>query len=127
MNALKYHWYETSLFFISNCFEACGVRRFHFQEVCARDLFCILPRMKKSMALFHIKKNSCHVTLATFKKENFNMWVTNGSYMGHIRIALWVIGSNGSTGVTHFQPCFKMFHDVRSYYMLKYQVCKIGL
>ena len=25
--------------------------------------------------------------------------------MGHIRIALWVSGSSGSTGVTHFQPC----------------------
>ena len=33
---------------------------------------------------------ACHVTLATFKKENFNMWVTSGSYVGHIRIALWV-------------------------------------
>ena len=46
---------------------------------------------------------SCHVTLATLKK-NFNMWVTSGSYVGHIRIVLWVSGSNGSTGVTHFQP-----------------------
>ena len=27
--------------------------------------------------------------------------------MGHIRIALWVSGSSGSTGVTHFQPWFK--------------------
>ena len=88
------------------CFEACGIQRFHFQEVqgSARDWFCILPRMKKSMALFHIKKFSCHVTLATFKKENFNMWVTSGSFLGHIRIALWVSGSNGSTGMTHFQP-----------------------
>ena len=33
------------------------------------------------------------------------MWVTSGSYVGHIRIALWVSGSSGSTGVTHFQPC----------------------
>ena len=56
------------------------------------------------MALFHIKNFSCHVTLATFKKENFYMWVTSGSYVGHIRIALGVSGSNGSTGVTHFQP-----------------------
>ena len=24
--------------------------------------------------------------------------------MGHIRIALWVSGSSGSTSVTHFQP-----------------------
>ena len=33
------------------------------------------------------------------------MWVTRGSYVGHIQIALWVSGSSGSTGVTHFQPC----------------------
>ena len=34
------------------------------------------------------------------------MWVTRGSYLGHIRIALWVTGSSGwSTSVTHFQPC----------------------
>ena len=32
------------------------------------------------------------------------MWVTSGSYMGHIRIVLWISGSSGSTGVTHFQP-----------------------
>ena len=36
------------------------------------------------------QKFLCHVTLATFKKENFNMWVTSGSYVGHIRIVLWV-------------------------------------
>ena len=52
------------------------------------------------MALFHTKNFSCHV----FKKENFNMWVTIGAYVGHIRIVLCVSGSNGSTGVTHFQP-----------------------
>ena len=34
----------------------------------------------------------------------FNMWVTSGSYVGHIRIVLWVSGSNESTRVTHFQP-----------------------
>ena len=26
----------------------------------------------------------------TFKKKNFSMWITRGSYMGHIRNALWV-------------------------------------
>ena len=50
------------------------------------------------------QKFSCHVTLATFKKENFKMCVTSGSYVGHIWIVLWVSGSNSSTGVTHFQP-----------------------
>ena len=46
---------------------------------------------------------SCYISY--FKKENFSMWVTSGSYVGHIQIVLWVSGSNGSTGVTHFQPC----------------------
>ena len=46
------------------------------------------------------QKFSCHVTLLF-------MWVTSGSYVGHIRIVLWVSGSNGSTGVTHFQPWCK--------------------
>ena len=31
------------------------------------------------------------------------MWVKSGSYVDHIRIVLCVIGSNGSTGATHFQ------------------------
>ena len=37
--------------------------------------------------------------------KEFTMWVTSGSYVGHIQIVLWVSGSTGSTGVTHFQPC----------------------
>ena len=42
-----------------SCFEACGVQRFHSQEFCVWDQFCIL---KKSMALFHIWYFSCHFT-----------------------------------------------------------------
>ena len=41
------------------------------------------------------------------------MWVTSGSLVGHIRIALWVSGSSGSTGVTHFQPCSLVFMKFR--------------
>ena len=33
---------------IPSCFKVCDIQRFH---LCARDRFCILPRMKKSMAL----------------------------------------------------------------------------
>ena len=33
------------------------------------------------------------------------MWVTIGSYVGHIQIVLWVSGTNKSTGATHFQTC----------------------
>ena len=67
--------------------------RVYFQEVCTRDWFCILPRMKKSMELFYIKKISCHVTL---------LFSTCGSQVGQIRIILWI---SGSTGLTHFQLC----------------------
>ena len=78
----------------SSCFEACAcsVQRFHLQEVCTRDRFCILPRMMKYMALFHIKKFSCHFTLLL----NFNVWVICGSHPDC---------SVGLIGATHFQPC----------------------
>ena len=79
---------------ISSYFEVCGVQRSHFQEVCARDQFCILPR---TVELLHIKIFLCHVNYITL--------VTSGSYVGHIRIVLRVSGSYGSTGATHFQPC----------------------
>ena len=61
----------------------------------------ILPRMKISIVLFHIKKfHVMHVSYITFKKKTS----TCGSYVGHIWIVLWISGSNWSTGVTHFQP-----------------------
>ena len=68
-----------------SCFEACGVQRFHSQEFCAWYQFCIL---KVSMVLFHIW--FFHVILHNFYKENFSMWVTRGSYVGHIQIAQYV-------------------------------------
>ena len=43
-----------------------------------------------------------HVTIRYFQKETFNMWITSGSYVGHIWIILWVSRSNGSTCATHF-------------------------
>ena len=84
MNALKYHWYETSL--LSQAVLKCvhGVQRFHLQEVCARDWFHILPRMKKSITLFHIKNFSCHVILQKISQV--------GPYVGHIRIVLSISG-----------------------------------
>ena len=51
---------------------------------------------------------SCYISYSVLK-ENFNMWVTSGSYVGHIQIVLWVSGSNGSTGVTHFQPWYYIY------------------
>ena len=106
MNALKYHWCKTSLFLSQTVLKHVVSKDFIFKKsVQGTCSVTCHARMKKSMALFHIKIFSCHVTVATFKK-NFNMWVTSGSCVGHIRIVLWVIGSNGSTGVTHFQPCY---------------------
>ena len=67
------------------------------------------------MALFHIEKFSCHVTLATFKRKLQHVghkW----SCAGHIQIVLWISGSNGSTGVTHFQQ------SLPSVYILQYTV-----
>ena len=88
---------------ISNCFEAYGVWRFHLQEVCARDRFCILPRMKESMALFHIKKFSCHVILATFKKKTStcgHKWVICGSHPDYSVVS----GSMGQQVWSTFNP-----------------------
>ena len=52
-------------------------------HLCARDWFCILPRMKKSMALFHIKSFSCHVTILLKRKRQHmggHKWVICGSH-----------------------------------------------
>ena len=41
-SSLKYHWCETSLLSqAAHAVEACGVQRFHLQEVYARNWFCI--------------------------------------------------------------------------------------
>ena len=47
------------------------------------------------------------------------MWVTYRSYVGHIWIVLWVSGSNGSTGVTHFQPCLQYRVNLVSMHIIK--------
>ena len=65
----------------------------NISSFCARDQFCILPRMKKSMVLFHMKNFSYHVTLATYKRKLQHvghMWVTSELFCG----------SNGSTDMT---------------------------
>ena len=85
MNALKYHWCVTSLLFQAILKHVSVVQRFHLQEIYVRDQsnrFCILPRMKKSMALFHIKKLSCHVPLLLKSKLQHvgHNWVVYGSH-----------------------------------------------
>ena len=54
----------------------CGIQRFH---LCPRNLFCILPRMKKSMVYCSISKffMSCYIT---FKKKTS----TSGSQVDHM-------------------------------------------
>ena len=102
MNALKYYWCETSLLsqavlkhVVSKDFNSSLCKGLVLYSAKNEEMYGIVPYQK----IFR----SCYIT---FKKENFNMWVTSGSYVGHIRIVLWVSGSSGSTGVTHFQPCF---------------------
>ena len=75
---------------ISSCFEACVVQRFHLQEIYARDRFCILPRMKKS---FHVMLHYYFVG---------HKWVICGSHP-YCSVGQYC-RSNGSAGVTHFQP-----------------------
>ena len=97
MNALKYHWCETSSLSQAVLKHISVVQRFHLQEVFARDQsnrFCILPRMKKSMTLFHIKKifMSCYIT---FKKKTS----TCESQVGRIRVTSGLFcGSVGQMG-----------------------------
>ena len=43
------------------------------------------------------------------------MWVTSGSYVGHLCIVLWV---NGSTGETHFQPLHLNLDSVDTQYYI---------
>ena len=77
---------------ISSCFEACGVQRFHLQEVCSRDWFCILPRMKKSMALFH-NYQKFHVMLLISAKNvvcKKNSWSCPNAIFWHHHILYFI-------------------------------------
>ena len=73
MNVLKYHWSEASLKHVV-------FKDFIFKKSVQGNWFSMLPRRKKSMALFHIKIFSCHVTLLLKKLQ----------HVGHIRIVQWV-------------------------------------
>ena len=91
MNTIKYHGCETSLLSQAVLEYACDVQRFHLQEVCARNRFCIMPRMKKSMALFHIKIfMSCYIT---FLQHVGHKWVICGSYLD-CSVGQWVKWAN---------------------------------
>ena len=100
----EYHWCETSL--LSQAVLKHVVSKdFTFKKsVQGTGSVCTLPRMKKSMiGIVPYQKlfMSCYIT---FKKKTSTCGSQVGSYVGHIRIVLWVSGLNGSTGLTHFQP-----------------------
>ena len=101
MNALKYHWCETGLL------SQAVLEHVVSKDFCARDQFYILPRMKKSSygIVPYSEKISCHINILRihyFKKKTS----TCGSQVGHMWVTSGLFsGSNGSTGVTHNQPC----------------------
>ena len=86
-DALKYHWYETSLLSQAVLKHVVSNDFIFKKSVQGSNRLCTLPRMKKSRALFCINF-SCHVTLLL--KRKLQHVVTSGSYVGHIRIVLWV-------------------------------------
>ena len=83
----------------AGCFEVCVTQRFHLQVVCALVLYP--AKNVETYGIFsYIKDSSCHVTFVTFKKKTS----TCGSYVGHIRIVLWVSGSKDQQVRPTFNP-----------------------
>ena len=67
--------------------------------------------VQKHMQSSYANQNfPCYLTLF-LKRKLISMWVTSGSDVGHIWIAVWVSGSSGSTGVTHFQPWYPLITE----------------
>ena len=98
INVLKYHWCETSLLSQAVLKHVASVQRFHLPRSLCKGLV-LYPEV------WHCSiSKTFRVMLHYFYKENLNMWITSGWYVGHIWIVQWVSGSNWSTGVTHFQP-----------------------
>ena len=76
VNVLNHCWC-----YYPSCFEACGVQRFYFQEVHVWVQFCILQEWR-NLSYQNFYMSFC----ITFQKKTSAC----GSYLGHIRIALWV-------------------------------------
>ena len=83
MNALK--WCETETSLLSQ--DACGVQRFHHQEVCAVCKGPVLyPAKNEEIYSYgivsHINNFSCQVTLLLKRKLQHvgHMWVTSGLF-----------------------------------------------
>ena len=77
-------------------------------EISFPRILCVRPVLYPEETLWHcFISDFFHVILDSLLKENFSIWVTRGSYVGHIRIALWV---SGSTGVPTFNPAVWVVH-----------------
>ena len=84
VNALNHHWYETSL--LPQAVLKHVVFRDFIPKNSVRGTNCV-----SWTKIWHcFISDFFHVILHNFLKENFSMWVTRGSYVGHIWIALWV-------------------------------------
>ena len=90
INALKYHWYETNL--LSQAILRHVVSKNFIFKKSVQGTGSVSCQQWRN--LWHCSKSTHHVTLLLKKLQ----------HVGHIRIFLWVSGSNGSTGVTYFQP-----------------------
>ena len=100
MNAQKYRWCETNLSQLQAVLKHVVSKDLIFKKSVQGTSFVTC---QESRNLCHCSMSKiCHVTLATFLKRKFqhvgHMWITSGLFC-------W---SNGSTGVTHFQPCHAM-------------------
>ena len=86
MNALKYHWCETSSLSQAVLKHDSGVQRFHLQEVYAREQPVLYPAKNEEIygiVKFHIyqKKFSCHTLLLKRKLQHVgHKWVICGSH-----------------------------------------------
>ena len=97
LKALNHHWCETA-YYIKLFWSIWCPKITNTQEFCAWG--CSVSWRNLWYYFIYDFSMSFYIIF----KKNFSMWVTRGSYMGPIQIALWVTGSSVSTSVTHFQP-----------------------
>ena len=96
--ALNHHWCETGLF-PQAVLNYVMSRDFIIKKpVQLRDQSCILTRMKKSMALFHIR------IFSVFSLHFALLQHVGHKCMGHMYVTVTSGLINESTSVTHFQP-----------------------
>ena len=118
VNALNHHWHKLAYYL--KVLWSMWSPEISFLTILHMDQFCILPIMKK----FSYSIASYPMSFYIIFKENFNMWVTSESYVGHTWVTSWLLcGSVGqqlwliwnsesylhiwilNTTVSHFDPC----------------------